>query len=109
MSREGASFDQSYKDRRIAVSGWINSVERLNDNGYVVKFGGAKLSSAAKDNVLAVFYDYSRTGPPDSMKPGVFIKLSGVYAGQHPFPLEDCAFTMFGCSLTEVASEDQRP
>jgi hypothetical protein len=107
IEKSGASFDQSYKDRRIAVSGWLNGVTRLNDSGYVVKIGGADLSLASKDNIVAVFYDPS--GPPASFKQGVYVKLDGVYVGKHPFPLEDGAFTLFGCAFSEPASEDRRP
>ncbi|MDR1621504.1 MAG: hypothetical protein LBS00_03920, partial [Synergistaceae bacterium] len=104
-----ASFDQRYKDKRIVVAGWVNALERLNDYGYVMKLGGADLSSAPKDNAMAVFYEPSRTGALSALKSGAFVKLSGVYVGNHPFPLEDCAFTLFGCSLVEAVSEDKRP
>ncbi|MDR1979603.1 MAG: hypothetical protein LBQ42_12790 [Synergistaceae bacterium] len=109
MAGGNASFDQRYKDKRIAVAGWVNTVERLNDYGYVMKLGGAQPSVIPKDNILAVFYDPSRTGTLATLKPGDFVKLNGVYVGKHPFPLEDCAFTLFGCSLAEVVSEDKRP
>jgi hypothetical protein len=109
IALENASFDQRYKDKRILVSGWVNTVARLNDYGYVVKFGGGELSATPKDNVLAVFYEPSRTGDLGALKSGAFVKLNGVYVGKHPFPLEDCAFTLFGCSLVEVVSEDKRP
>jgi hypothetical protein len=109
MANGSVSFDQSYKDKRIAVTGWVNSVERLNDGGYVVKFGGPGRSAIPKDNALAVFYDPSPTGTLAELRPGAFVKLNGVYVGKHPFPLEDCSFTLFGCSLVEVVSEDKRP
>jgi hypothetical protein len=109
MASGNASFDQHYKDKRIVVTGRVNSVERLNDKGYVVKFGGPELSDLPKDNALAVFFDPSPTGTLASLKPGTFVKLDGVYVGRHPFPLEDCSFTLFGCSLVEVISEDKRP
>ncbi|MDR2180294.1 MAG: hypothetical protein LBP21_08290 [Synergistaceae bacterium] len=108
MAQGSVSFDQRYKDKRIAVAGWVNSVERLNDRGYAVKLGGAD-SALPKDDVWAVFYDPSPRGTLAELKPGTFVKLNGVYVGKHPFPLEDCSFTLFGCSLVEVISEDKRP
>ncbi|MDR1376247.1 MAG: sel1 repeat family protein [Synergistaceae bacterium] len=109
MANGSASFDQSYKDKRIAVTGWVNSVKQLNDEGYVIKFGGPERSAIPKDNALAVFYDPSPTGTLTALEPGAFVKLNGVYVGKHPFLLEDCSFTLFGCSLVEVISEDKRP
>ena len=106
MTRSQASFDQDFKDRRIVVSGWVNAVDRLGGQGYVVKFGGPQTSANPKDNVLAVFYAPSRTGPFASLTPRTFVKLDGVYVGKHPFPLEDCALTLFGCTLLDVVSED---
>ncbi|MDR2528226.1 MAG: hypothetical protein LBD04_04295 [Synergistaceae bacterium] len=103
IERGNASFDRSYRDKRILVGGWVRSVERLNDYGCVVKLGGRRPSVLPKDNVLAVFYEPSRAGPLASLTPGTFVKLSGVYVGTHPFPLGDCAFTLFGCSLVESA------
>jgi len=107
MARDRAAFEESYKDRRIIVNGWFNSAERINYYGYVVRFGRAQLSSVHNDNIAAVFYDPSRTGTLSSLKPGTFVKFSGVYVGDHPFPLGDYAFTLFGCSLIDVV--DQRP
>lgn len=101
MERDRASFDRRYKDRRILVGGWVRSVERLNDYGCVVKIGGERPSVLPKDNVLAVFYEPSRTSPLASLRSGTFVKLNGVYVGAHPFPLGDCAFTLFGCALEE--------
>ena len=109
MANGNASFDQRYKDKRIVVAGWVRSMERLNDKGYVMKFGGQELSGTPQDNALAVFYDPSPTGTLAALKPGTFVKLNGIYVGKHPFPLEDCSFTLFGCSLVEVISEDKRP
>jgi hypothetical protein len=109
IAQSSASFDLSYKDKRITINGWVNGVARLNDNGYVVKIGGADLSPASKDNIVAVFYDSSPAAPPASLKQGIFVKLDGVYVGKHPFPLEDGAFTLLGCSFTEAASGDQHP
>ena len=108
MARDRSSFEENYKDRRVVVSGWLNSAERMNDYGWLARFGGAQHSSIQKDHVLAVFYEPSRTGALSSLKPGTFVKFSGVYVGDHPFQLGDCAFTMFGCSLGAV-SEDQLP
>ena len=109
MIRDRAAFEEGYKDRRVSVSGWFNSAERVNDYGYVVRFGGAQHSSIPSDNILAVFYDPSRTGALSSLEPGTLFKFSGVYVGDHPFQLGDCAFTLFGGSLTDAVSEDQRP
>ncbi len=104
-----ASFDQEVKDRRIAVSGWVNAVDRLGSQGYVVKFGGPQASANPKDNILAVFYAPSRTAPFASLTPRTFVRLDGVYVGKHPFPLEDCALTLFGCTLLDVVSDDAVP
>ncbi|MDR2136964.1 MAG: hypothetical protein LBO68_01630 [Synergistaceae bacterium] len=109
MTRDNASFDRNYKDRRIVISGWVSSAARLNDYGYVVKFGGQSPSILPRDNILAVFYEPSRTGVLATLTPGTFVKLNGIYVGKHPFPLEECAFTLFGCSLNEVVSDDTRP
>lgn len=110
MARGAASFDLKYRDRRIVLSGWVVSVDRLSNRGYVVKFGTSTVPSPSpKDNILAIFYDPSRTEGVASLKPGMFVKLDGVYVGQHPFPLDDCAFTLFGCSLLDVAPGDIRP
>jgi TPR repeat protein len=109
IALDGVSFDKAYKDRRIMISGWVNAVARLNDNGYVVQIGGEDSLEAPKDNIAAVFYDASRTGPPAELERGVFVKLDGVYVGKHPFPVEGGVFTLFGCSLTEVVSGDRRP
>ncbi|MDR3231437.1 MAG: sel1 repeat family protein [Synergistaceae bacterium] len=109
MASGNASFDRTWRDKRIVVSGRVATVDRLGGQGYVVKFGSARPSSAPKDNILAIFYDPSPGSELVSLKPGTFVKLDGVYVGRHPFPLEDCAFTLFGCTLIEVVSEDVRP
>jgi hypothetical protein len=109
MARDSAAFDRSHKDKRLVVSGWVSDVARLNDYGYVVKFGGQSPSVIPRDNILAVFYEPSRIGPLAALTPGTFLKLDGVYVGKHPFPLEECAFTLFGCSLSETVSSDARP
>jgi len=107
MASGNASFDQAWKDRRIVVKGRVATVDRLSNRGYVVKFGAAQPSPAPKDNILGIFYDPS--GDLTALRPGTFVKLDGVYVGRHPFPLEDCAFTLFGCTLIEIVSEDARP
>ncbi|MDR1378022.1 MAG: sel1 repeat family protein [Synergistaceae bacterium] len=109
MARDNASFDRNYKDRRLVVSGWVSGVTRLSDYGYVVKFGGQPPSVIPQDNILAIFYEPSRIGPVAALTPGTFLKLNGVYVGKHPFPLEECALTLFGCSLDESVSSDTRP
>jgi len=106
MARDRSAFEESYKDRRIVINGFLNSAERMNDYGYVVRFGSSRVP---KDNILAIFYEPSRTGALSSLKPGMSVKFSGVYVGDHPFPLGDGAFTLFGCSLVDVTSENQRP
>ena len=105
-ARDQAAFEENYKDKRVTVNGWFNSAERINDYGCVIRVGP---SSTAKGDVLAVFYDPSRSEALSSLKPGMLVKFSGVYVGDHPFQLGDCAFTLFGCSLVDVVSEDQRP
>ena len=109
MANNSVSFDRNFKDRRIVVSGWVNTATLLNDKGYVVKFGAVPPSPASKDNILAVFYAPPSAGGMPDLKSGSFIKLSGVYTGKHPFALEEAAFTLFGCSLVEHVSEDIRP
>ena len=109
MANNSASFDQDFKDRRIVVSGWVNTATRLNDYGYVVKFGAIPPSPLPKDNILAVFYAPIRAGGMPDLKSGSFIKLDGVYTGKHSFSLEEAALTLFGCSLVEYVSEDIRP
>jgi hypothetical protein len=109
IARDRAAFEENYKDRRVIVNGWLNSIERMNDYGYVVRFGGTHPSTVPKDGILAVFYDPSRTGTLSSLEPGMFVKFSGVYVGDHPFPLGDSAFTLFGCALTDTVSEDPHP
>ena len=108
-ARDRAVFEESYKDRRVTVNGWLSSAERMNDYGYVVRFSGTQYSSVPRDTIVAVFYEPSRTGALSSLARGTFVKFSGVYVGDQPFPLEDYAFTLFGCSLIDVVSEDQRP
>ena len=106
MARDRSAFEEKYKDRRIVINGFLNSAERMNDYGYVVRFGS---SAVPKDSILAVFYEPSRTGALSSLKPGVNVKFSGVYVGDHPFPLGNGAFTLLGCSLVDVISENQHP
>lgn len=109
MERGQASFDRDVKDRRIVVSGWVSAVDLLGGQGYVVKLSGPQASSSPKENLLGVFYDPSRTGALASLKPRTRVKLDGVYVGRHPFPLENCALTLFGCTLIEVVSDDEAP
>ena len=107
--RDRAAFEESHKDRRIMVSGFISSSARINEYGYFVRLGGQRPSTSPKDNVGAVFFEPARTGALSTLKPGMKIKFSGVYVGDHPFQLNNCAFSFFGCSLIDVVLEDQRP
>ena len=110
MVRDRTAFEEKHKDRRIIVNGRLRSAERMDDYGYVVKFGGVRFSAAETnpgDDIGAVFYD--REGALSSLEPGMLVRFSGVYVGDHPFQLGECAFTLFGCSLIDVISEDQRP
>lgn len=109
FARGEASFDRQFKDRRVSVAGWVRAVDRLSSYGYVVKLDGPRSSDNPKDSILGIFYDPSRTGVLGTLKPRTCIKLDGVYVGKHPFSLGDCAFTLFGCTLIEVISEDIRP
>ena len=103
-----ASFDLRWKDRRIVVNGYVNTVQRLNDYGYVLKFGPASPSLVPKDNLLAVFYDPSLAGPLAGLRQGDYVKLDGVYLGRLPFALESCALTLLGCDLIQTLSNDVR-
>ena len=103
-----ASFDLRWKDRRIVVNGYVNTVQRLNDYGYVLKFGPASPSLVPKDNLLAVFYAPSLAGPLAKLRPGDYVKLDGVYLGRLPFALESCALTLLGCDLIQTLSNDVR-
>ena len=58
-----ASFDRRWKDKRIVVSGYVNTLERLNDYGYILKFGPSSPSLIPKDNLQAVFYAPSLATP----------------------------------------------
>lgn len=101
-----ASFDLHWKDRRIVVSGYVNTLERLNDYGYVLKFGPSSPSLIPKDNLLAVFYAPSLATPLAGLEPGNYVKLNGVYVGRLPFALEACALTLVGCNLLQTLSGD---
>ena len=101
-----ASFDRRWKDRRIVVSGYVNTLERLNDYGYVLKFGPSSPSLIPKDNLQAVFYAPSLATPLAGLEPGNYVKLNGVYVGRLPFALEACALTLVGCNLLQTLSGD---
>ena len=103
-----ASFDRRWKDKRIVVSGYVNTLERLNDYGYVLKFGPSSPSLIPKDNLQAVFYAPSLATPLAGLKPGNYVKLDGVYVGRLPFALEACALTLVGCDLLQTLSDDVR-
>ena len=103
-----ASFDRRWKDKRIVVSGYVNTLERLNDYGYVLKFGPSSPSLIPKDNLQAVFYAPSLATPLAGLKPGNYVKLDGVYVGRLPFALEACALTLVGCELLQTLSDDVR-
>ena len=103
-----ASFDRRWKDKRIVVSGYVNTLERLNDYGYVLKFGPSSPSLIPKDNLQAVFYAPSLATPLAGLKPGNYVKLNGVYVGRLPFALEACALTLVGCDLLQTLSDDVR-
>ena len=103
-----ASFDRRWKDKRIVVSGYVNTLERLNDYGYVLKFGPSSPSLIPKDNLQAVFYAPSLATPLAGLKPGYYVKLDGVYVGRLPFALEACALTLVGCDLLQTLSDDVR-
>ena len=103
-----ASFDRRWKDKRIVVSGYVNTLERLNDYGYVLKFGPSSPSLIPKDNLQAVFYAPSLARPLAGLKPGNYVKLDGVYVGRLPFALEACALTLVGCDLLQTLSDDVR-
>lgn len=103
-----ASFDLRWKDRRIVVSGYVNTLQRLNDYGYVLKFGPANPSLVPKDNLLAVFYAPSLATPLAGLGQGDYVKLDGVYLGRLPFALEASALTLVGCNLIQTLSRDVR-
>ena len=103
-----ASFDRRWKDKRIVVSGYVNTLERLNDYGYVLKFGPSSPSLIPKDNLQAVFYAPSLATPLAGLEPGNYVKLDGVYVGRLPFALEACALTLVGCDLLQTLSDDVR-
>mgnify|MGYP000992666688 FL=1 len=103
-----ASFDRRWKDKRIVVSGYVNTLERLNDYGYVLKFGPSSPSLIPKDNLQAVFYAPSLATPLAGLEPGNYVKLNGVYVGRLPFALEACALTLVGCDLLQTLSDDVR-
>ena len=109
MAYDSAIFEENYKDRRVTISGRLNSIERLSDFGYVARFGSALPSMVARGDILAVFYAPSHTGLLSSLEPGTIVRFSGVYVGGHPFTLGEGAFTLFGCLLVNAAPEDQRP
>jgi hypothetical protein len=109
MAQSRQAFEENYKDKRVTVNGWLNSATRMSDYGYVLRFGGEHLSAVPKDSFLAVFYEPSRTGALSSLQSGMKVKFSGVYVGDQPFALGECAFTLFGCSMIDAASEDLRP
>ncbi|MBQ7264016.1 MAG: sel1 repeat family protein [Synergistaceae bacterium] len=106
MARSEVSFDQRWKDKRIVVSGWVTSVKRIRDYGYVLRFGGPNVSVLPKDNLLAVFYAPLVTDPIAYLRQGDYVKLDGVYVGRHPFDLEPGALTLFGCDLLQATSGD---
>ena len=106
MAKGEVSFDARWRDKRITVSGYVNTVNRLRDYGYVMKFGGPNVSVIPKDNLLAVFYAPLVTDPLSALKRGDYVKIDGVYVGRHPFELEPGALTLFGCNLLKVVSGD---
>ena len=106
--RDRAAFDENHKDRRIVVNGWFHSSQRIGDYGYVARFGGAQHSELPQDSILAVFYEPSSTGVLSALEPGMLVVFSGVYVGDQPFPLGDCAFVLFGSLLLGVV-EAQYP
>ena len=106
MAKSEASFDARWRDKRITVSGWVNTVKRIRDYGYVLRFGGPNISMVPEDNLLAVFYAPLVTDPIARLRQGDYVKLDGVYVGRHPFDLEPGALTLFGCELLQVTSGD---
>ena len=103
-----ASFDSRWKDKRIVVSGYVSTLQRLSDYGYALKIGAASPSLVPRDHLLAVFYAPSLSNPLVRLKQGDYVKLDGVYAGRLPFELEACALTLVGCSLLRPLSSDVR-
>lgn len=103
------AFGASWRDRRIAVSGWVNGVRVLKDHGCVVRLCGPNLSSVPTDNIIAVFYAPLAADPVLQLKRGDYIKMDGVYVGRHPFALGPGAFTLFGCSLLRPAGQQSVP
>ena len=106
IAKGEVSFDLRWRDKRLVVSGYVNSIKRLRDYGYVLKLSGPNLSVVPRDNLLAVFYAPLVTDPLTRLRGGDYVKIDGVYVGRHPFELEPSALTLFGCNLLQVTSND---
>ena len=108
MRKGEASFDEQWRDKRITVAGWVNSVKGIRQHGYLLNFGGPNASVVPADNLSAVFYAKARRDGDriSQLRQGDYVKIDGVYVGPHPFDLGPSALTLFGCRLLQVTSSD---